>query len=48
MTNIYSKYLAERTNQITDILSTKDTVQEQETAIYELLKPISEECEIVI
>ena len=48
MTNVYSKYLAERTNQITDILSTQDTVQEQETAIYELLKGISDECEIII
>ncbi len=48
MTDIYSRYLAERTNQITDILAIERTVQEQETAIYELLKDISDDCEIVI
>lgn len=46
MTNLYSRYLAQRTNQITDILALDTLVDEQETAIYELLRDI--DCEIII
>ena len=48
MTNVYSRYLAQRTNQITDILAVDSLVDDQETAIYELLSDISDECEIII
>ena len=48
MTSVYSRYLAQRTNQITDILAVDSLVDDQETAIYELLSDISDECEIII
>lgn len=47
MANLYSKYLANYTDSLTGILAS-GTVQEQETAIYELLKDISNDCEIII
>ena len=47
MADLYSRYLANYTDSLTGILAS-GTVQEQETAIYELLKDISNKCEIII
>lgn len=46
MTDSYSRYLAQLTNQIVDILAVDRLADEQETTIYELLKGL--DCEIII